>query len=74
MTYSVLSLLTPDELRRAPCTCIWCNECRGTGTIWVEGHLNAPFDEPESCDHCRGRGLSELCDRCSLLDALEGES
>ena len=53
------------------CTCISCDECGGTGSIWVSmtgkyiGKYHCDdLDELETCYKCDGSGLFEMCDEC----------
>jgi DnaJ-class molecular chaperone len=53
------------------CACIQCDECHGTGTVWISfsgKYLGSnrcdDLDSLETCDECGGRGLSEICAEC----------
>ena len=53
------------------CSCIQCDECEGTGSIYVSftgEYLGKnrcdDMDEMETCDECDGSGLEELCYEC----------
>ena len=53
------------------CTCISCDECGGTGNVWVSftgkylgNHRCDDLDDLETCQVCGGSGLDEMCDEC----------
>lgn len=62
--------MTSAELMARPCGCVRCGGCGGSGRMTVPA-LGYPEDDLESCDECRGIGLSEVCDRCNDLEELE---
>lgn len=53
------------------CSCVPCSECNGSGSVWFafggrylgRGRCD-DMDELETCDECRGSGISEMCDYC----------
>lgn len=50
-----------------PCECVTCHVCNGSGRIMVP--MNGyPEDDLESCDHCRGYGVEEMCQYCTDSD------
>jgi hypothetical protein len=62
------------------CTCVRCDACRGSGTIWFDfrgrylGNSRCDdLDEMESCEECRGSGITETCDHCSDMADLEAD-
>lgn len=62
----------------AKCTCINCPDCGGTGTVWFsfDGtylgcHRSDDLDNLETCDSCRGSGISERCDECENADIYD---
>lgn len=85
MTYQELSALSINELRRAPCECTSCPECKGSGQVYFSfgtsfgngrylgPHRSDDLDEMENCYTCRGQGTVDTCDRCHLLDEYEME-
>ena len=53
------------------CTCISCDECGGSGSVWVSfagkylgRHRCDDLDDLQTCDSCGGSGLDEMCDEC----------
>lgn len=70
-----------DEMKKVaaePCHCVRCDDCRGSGTIWVDwrgrylgNHCSDDLDEPEQCENCGGRGIVEVCPRCELLEDMD---
>ena len=70
MTYQELCSLSREGLIAAPCGCVSCATCRGTGDVWTPSPINPPFDEPEPCSDCRG-GITDICDRCQLLEEMD---
>jgi RecJ-like exonuclease len=57
-----------------PCGCVICEECNGTGTVWVSftgKYLGKnrcdDFDEIEPCESCGGSGVLEYCDECYAI-------
>ena len=73
MTYQELAALSIEELRKAPCECVSCVTCRGTGRLWTSSSMNQPFDEDFPCDECY-QGIVETCDRCHLMVEYENEN
>jgi hypothetical protein len=55
------------------CTCITCSGCAGLGFVMVSTGWY-PEDEPESCQECRGSGISEECPECLLMDEMAEET
>jgi hypothetical protein len=62
----------------ATCSCIKCDACGGSGNIWLDRrgrylgqHRCDDLDEMETCDNCRGYGITDLCETCS--DSYEDE-
>ena len=63
------------------CQCVPCGECAGGGNVWFSfGHREYlgsrrcdDLDEMETCDECRGTGISEMCDRCVYIMEMEEE-
>jgi len=58
---------------RGPCTCVSCESCGGTGTVWyaVDGTYLGDSrcddcDNMEACDDCGGSGIESECDECQL--------
>lgn len=47
----------------ATCQCVLCDLCHGTGTMRVETD-GWPEFELETCEECRGSGISQTCDSC----------
>lgn len=57
----------------ATCSCVRCEDCRGHGTVWFDvggQYLGArrcdDCDTMESCEECRGSGVSETCAICMV--------
>lgn len=57
------------------CSCIVCEECDGTGHVWISfggkylGRSRCDdMDSLETCEECRGSGVSETCDYCYNLE------
>jgi hypothetical protein len=53
------------------CTCISCDECGGSGNVWVSftgkylGRSRCDdLDDLETCEECSGSGFFEMCDEC----------
>jgi DnaJ-class molecular chaperone len=46
------------------CTCIICGECHGSGTVRVDDWSQPEGFDLETCDECRGSGMSEICQEC----------
>lgn len=53
------------------CSCIPCDECKGTGSIWFSisgeylGHHRCDdLDQMDICPDCDGEGIVSLCDEC----------
>lgn len=71
-----------ERLEKQACTCTTCSECRGSGNVWFSfggrhylGHRRSDdLDEMETCDHCRGSGIAEVCDRCQQLRDYDEDS
>jgi DnaJ-class molecular chaperone len=70
VSYQEMCKLGSAELTELPCRCIRCDACHGSGRISVRS-FGYPEDDIESCDECRGAGISESCDRCQLLDEFD---
>lgn len=58
------------------CTCVSCPECHGGGFVYYSfpgigggqylgTHRSDDLDEMETCDVCRGRGITEMCESCT---------
>ena len=43
------------------CKCVTCESCGGCGLI----QLN---DQDKICEECYGGDISEVCERCQMLD------
>lgn len=57
------------------CTCISCDECGGTGNVWVSftgkylgNHRCDDLDDLQTCESCGGTGIDEVCDHCRELE------
>jgi len=53
------------------CKCISCQECKGSGAVWrafngeyLGSTTCDDLDEIETCDECKGTGISEECEEC----------
>ena len=55
------------ELENEPCRCEHCALCRGTGNVRVSDLTQPEGFDLEPCDQCYG-GISDICDRCQLLE------
>jgi hypothetical protein len=77
-------VLTKEKVPDHGCRCVRCSECNGTGTVWFSfgspaygggqylgSHRSDDMDEMETCDECRGSGISEECDTCSFQREIE---
>lgn len=60
-----------DKVAAEPCLCILCANCNGTGSIRYSTN-QFDEDETEPCDDCHG-GITDVCDRCQLLEEMEHE-
>lgn len=76
-----MSSLAQQKVEREPCTCVHCDACRGSGSIWLDfkgrylGNSGCDdLDQREMCEECGGSGITETCDRCQLLDEMDDES
>lgn len=74
MHYDQLAAMSREELLKAPCECVSCATCRGTGIVWfafggryLGRNRSDDLDEMEACHDCGGGGITESCDRCNLL-------
>jgi hypothetical protein len=64
--------LSTDLVPVRHCTCVSCGECGGSGTVWFAfggreylGNSRCDdLDEMETCEECRGSGITEMCDYC----------
>jgi hypothetical protein len=56
-----------EKVRAEPCRCISCGTCGGTGYIPSWDGLDS-----DPCEDCN-QGISETCDRCTLLVDLESK-
>lgn len=62
----------------APCTCVPCSYCDGTGSIWLDfagrylgNHRSDDLDQCEPCEECGGSGTSEVCGECQYAYECE---
>jgi hypothetical protein len=66
------------KVEKEPCRCIRCDMCAGQGNCRVDfdGRPTDGLDDLynlETCEDCGGSGITDTCDRCSLLADLERE-
>jgi DnaJ-class molecular chaperone len=61
------------------CECVTCPSCGGSGNYYVDRngsfvgqHRSDDLQELETCDECRGSGLTETCGECLEAEELEG--
>ena len=54
------------------CECVFCPHCCGSGQQWFDisgepigGRGTDDLNASEPCEECGGRGISEICPRCS---------
>ena len=80
MTYQELCSFSREGLIAAPCECVSCSCCDGSGNLWLDmagrflsRHRTDDMSEMEPCDNCRGSGIVETCDRCHLLEEMDAE-
>jgi RecJ-like exonuclease len=55
------------------CQCVQCEECKGSGSVWrsfsgkyLGRHRCDDMDELETCEECRGSGVTETCEECQM--------
>lgn len=60
------------RLNATPCTCERCCMCNGSGRLRVPTGGYPEWDL-ESCDDCRGTGITDDCARCMDLYELTHE-
>lgn len=60
------------ELVKKPCTCVFCDDCGGTGS-WARGFPDDPCYVDEPCGSCSG-GIVEVCERCREIEELEEDA
>lgn len=69
-------MTTKDEeiirLKASPCTCERCCMCNGSGRMRVPTGGYPEWDL-ESCDECRGTGITDDCARCMDLHEFTHE-
>jgi len=60
------------------CTCTRCGACGGSGNVWFAFDGTYPgnsrcddLDDLETCDECRGSGISAECDYCAFQREIE---
>ncbi len=68
VTYAELAAMSKEELNAQPCRCDLCRTCHGRGSV-LDPHSDPWVNEYE-CTDCDG-GITETCDRCSLLIEIE---
>jgi hypothetical protein len=56
------------RLSEKPCMCVMCNDCHGSGHVWVDSN-SYPEDDLVPCDACNG-GVIETCERCREIEEL----
>jgi len=69
-----------EELEKQPCICESCSMCDGTGGYYVDFrgrfqgvHRSDDLSDLETCDSCRGSGVTDQCSRCGELETYEME-
>lgn len=67
----VIKTLTTQKDTKMTCKCVICDECKGSGNIWVDykgkylgNNRCDDMDELDTCPECDGSGLSEICYEC----------
>ena len=58
---------------RTECRCVSCAACKGTGNVEIPTN-GYPEWELETCEECRGSGISEKCQACQDDEDAEEEN
>ena len=52
------------------CRCVRCPNCRGLGTVRVDDRSQPSGWDLDTCDECRGSGVTEYCENCEYEEEL----